>query len=199
LNFVNPEINWAGLYAFNVYVRGIPHVIVVDDAVTAGKNGKKPDFAQIGGDNSIWGALLEKAWAKANGNYERISLGSNTEAVEFLTNAPYKYYQVKKLNAESIWTMASEADAKNFIMVLGTSSESGSDKDNCLFNLPCGHAYSLIGVVTVWSADKTQSQRLFKVRNPWRKENGYSGSWKDDAPIWKTVGADGLTFAQQAG
>jgi hypothetical protein len=84
-------------------------------------------------------------------------------------------------------------------MGLGTSSESGSDKDNCLYNLPCGHAFSLIGVVTVWSADRTQSQRLIKVRNPWRSENGYTGSWKDDSPIWQTVGADGLTFAQQAG
>ena len=31
--FVNEQPNNAGLYAFNVYIRGIPRVVVVDDNV----------------------------------------------------------------------------------------------------------------------------------------------------------------------
>jgi len=44
--------------------------MVVDDSIPAGTLGKKPVFAGFGSDGSIWGPLLEKAWAKTNVNYE---------------------------------------------------------------------------------------------------------------------------------
>lgn len=36
----------------------------------------------------IWVLLLEKAWAKLNGNYENIERGYNSEALRDLTGAP---------------------------------------------------------------------------------------------------------------
>jgi len=54
-----------------------------------------------------------------------------------------------------MWTKISSADGKNFIMSLGTSSRKGTDKDACAYNLPCGHAYSLLGVATVYNKDGT--------------------------------------------
>jgi len=147
--FVNPTINWAGLYAFNVFIRGIPHLVVVDDSIPAGSKGKNPDFASIGLDNSLWGPLLEKAFAKANGAYEFIEGGQPYEAIDFLTSAPHYYTSLKKLDASSMWEKVKAADGKNFIMGIGTPSSPGGDSDVCKFNLPCGHAYSLLGVVTV--------------------------------------------------
>jgi len=84
---VNHLNNWAGIYGANVHIRGIPYLIPVDDAVPAGKYGRTPTFAKVGKDYSIWGPLLEKAWAKVNGNYENIEGGNVVEAVSFLTNA----------------------------------------------------------------------------------------------------------------
>jgi len=74
--FVNKEKNNAGLYAFNVYVRGIPRIVVVDDYVPFDRISKQPIFTKTSGDWSLWPSLLEKAWAKVNGNYERIGGGS---------------------------------------------------------------------------------------------------------------------------
>ncbi|CDW72641.1 calpain family cysteine protease containing protein [Stylonychia lemnae] len=195
---VNPQINWAGLYAFNVFIRGIPHVLVVDDSIPTGIYGKKPIFAGIGSDNSIWGPLLEKAWAKTNVNYEMTIGGYPNEAYTFLTNMPNMLYLMSDVNTASMWTILSQADAKNWIMSINTPASPGGDKDYCEFNLPCTHAYSLLSTVTVYNKDKSQSFNLIKIRNPWKQDSGFSGSFADSSPIWETVGLGGKTYAQQA-
>jgi hypothetical protein len=68
-----PYKNPAGVIAFNVWVRGLPTILVVDDYVPVGNSG--PAFAKLGTDGSTWVMSLEKAWAKLNGNYERIQSG----------------------------------------------------------------------------------------------------------------------------
>lgn len=192
--FVNPQVNYAGLYAFNVYIRGIPHQIVVDDAVPAGNYGKSPVFAGFGSDGSIWGPLLEKAWAKANGNYEKIISGNSYEAWDFVTSAPHDHIYLTTLSTDAMWTKVSAADNANNIMALGTY-QGGGDTTACAFNLPCGHAYSLISVATVFNSDRTEKIQLYKVRNPWRVDNAFGGSFADGAAVWTTVGADGKTYA----
>lgn len=76
-------------------------------------------------------------------------------------------------------------------MSLGTSG--GSDKEKCKFNLPCRHLYTLLDVQTVVSNDKSKQYRLYKFRNPWKVDYGFSGAWNDTAKIWK---ADGETYDQ---
>ena len=85
---MNEKINWAGLYVFNVYIKGAPYIIVVDDSFPV--INYQPVFAGLGSDKSIWGMLLEKAFAKINGNYENLNAGYTFEGIEFLTNAPTK-------------------------------------------------------------------------------------------------------------
>ncbi|CDW79186.1 calpain family cysteine protease containing protein [Stylonychia lemnae] len=194
--FVNPSINWGGLYAFNVFIRGVPYVVDVDDAIPAGKYGKASIFAGIGSDKSIWGPLLEKAWSKVNGNYERISAGQTGEAISFLTNAPYQYYNVSLLNAPSMWKLISEGDAKGFAMSFSTPGK--SDKTVCSLNLPCNHAYTIIGTYQITKSDGSK-QNLYKFRNPWGIDNSFSGQYQDASTYWSAVGSNGKTYAQQAG
>ena len=80
------EVNPSGLYAFNVWVRGIPTVVTIDDQVPFSSFG--PSFAKQGSDGSIWASLMEKLWAKVNGNFENTSGGFPSEAFSLLTNAP---------------------------------------------------------------------------------------------------------------
>ena len=61
-------------------------------------NQSNPVFARFGLDNSMWGPLIEKAWAKVNGNYEAINTGLGLEAFAFLTNTPSRYYFVNRLD-----------------------------------------------------------------------------------------------------
>lgn len=51
----------------------------------------------------MWGPLLEKAWAKVNGNYERIEGGYGREAFSFLTNNPSRTYFMSKLTNDTLY------------------------------------------------------------------------------------------------
>jgi hypothetical protein len=66
------ESNTAGIFAANVYIKGIPTTISVDDYLPVNKTTGKLVFAQQSVTGSVWAALFEKIWAKVNANYETI-------------------------------------------------------------------------------------------------------------------------------
>lgn len=68
------------------FVKGRPEDITIDDTLPVYSN--KPAFAKPTPDGGWWLPLLEKAFAKANVNYEAISSGTQAEAAQFLTGAP---------------------------------------------------------------------------------------------------------------
>jgi hypothetical protein len=62
-----------------MYIRGKPTIVVIDDYIPFMNGGttseSMPIFANIGVDGALWGPLLEKVWAKINGNYESTAAG----------------------------------------------------------------------------------------------------------------------------
>ena len=74
----------------NIYALGVPYTIYVDDYLPFRSNGDSL-FAQIGSDNALWGAILEKAIAKYVGNYWHFNTGQNFDAVAFFNGSPYYY------------------------------------------------------------------------------------------------------------
>lgn len=72
------SINGGGVFAMRIYVKGVPTVVAVDDYIpfynAYGQNSKWtlywPQFTKQAKDGSIWGMLMEKVYAKVNGNYE---------------------------------------------------------------------------------------------------------------------------------
>lgn len=75
--FVVQEANTSGLLAFNVFIRGKPQIVTIDDTIAfLSAEGKViPAFAQIGMDGALFGPLIEKLWAKINGSYEKTTAG----------------------------------------------------------------------------------------------------------------------------
>lgn len=103
-NFLTPDKNAAGIYAFNFWIRGIPTLFVVDDNLPWDANNNELQFSKVGLDGSLWGPLVEKAWAKAMGTYEAIGNGGvPNEAISFFTNVPITTYELKNLNVNSLW------------------------------------------------------------------------------------------------
>ena len=49
-------------------------------------------YSKLSADTPLWGALLEKAFAKRYGNYEHITEGVPSEAIRALTGAPFISY-----------------------------------------------------------------------------------------------------------
>jgi len=103
--FENKEINDQGIYGFNVWIKGVPTKIAIDDYFPGrGWNGDwELRYAQPGETGALWSSILEKLWAKVNGNYAQINGGYVPEALDFLTGVPTAVYQVDDLDEERTW------------------------------------------------------------------------------------------------
>jgi len=73
-----------------MYALGVPYTEYVDDYLPV-KNGRQI-FAGTGKDDSIWGAIVEKAFAKRYGNYLHTEGGWMATAVAQMNGSPYRTY-----------------------------------------------------------------------------------------------------------
>jgi len=73
-----------------MYKNGIYHEIVLDDHFPC--SGGRPKFSKAYKNYVCWVTILEKAWAKLHGSYERIVSGMSFNVMRDLTGAPsYEY------------------------------------------------------------------------------------------------------------
>ena len=89
--FINTETNANGIYGVDFYTLGVPHTVIVDDLLplTASEDGTHATkLAAIGADGSLWGPILEKAFAKYHGNLLHIEGGVPAMATKTLYGAP---------------------------------------------------------------------------------------------------------------
>jgi hypothetical protein len=90
--FLTNEVNEAGCYAVSLYINGEKRTVVVDDYFPYDGETKTWAFSQPSETkerrNEIWVLILEKAWAKVYGNYQRIEAGLAGEAMYPLTGCP---------------------------------------------------------------------------------------------------------------
>lgn len=69
-------------------------------------------------------------------------------------------------------------------MTCGTSSD-GTDSEYNDFNIPMGHAYSLISAHQIKNTAGQVTNRLLRIRNPWGSDTSYNGKWGDsDTASW---------------
>lgn len=140
---------------------GEQKLIFLDDMIPS-KDGKTV-FSHANGPE-LWVILLEKAWAKLHGSYERIIGGIAYETMRDITGAPGFTHEV---NEEGLFEKILEADKKDFLITAGIDM---SDYENALklrdLGLIVGHAYSLIAAAEV--KDKNgKPVKLVQLRNPW--------------------------------
>ena len=87
------------------YIRGKPWVVTVDDQMLFWHQSKYTDelvFAQPSQDgNSIWGAVLEKAWAKVKGNYVHSEAGLMVNGIRALTGVPVYEYMTAQIRNDN--------------------------------------------------------------------------------------------------
>lgn len=137
------------------------------------------------GINEIWALVLEKAWAKVFGSYQRIEAGTAGEAMYPMSGRPHRFFIHANLqNMDKLWDRILSAEKKNFPMCCSVASQAGdiSKSDVKDKNLSDGHAYSLIAA-RVLQLDNGQTERLIQIRNPWGHKE-WQGDWSDKSPIW---------------
>ena len=157
-------------------INGIWKLVLLDDYIPC--LNKDFAFTHTNG-NELWVILLEKAWAKLNGNYARIIGGDPHEIFEVLTNAYCEKFMFNKLNKEEIWLKYKNAQEKGFLMIAGTNVDDDLPIES--MGLVSGHAYTIIKVIEV----KTNSgkEKLINLRNPWGHKE-WIGDWCDSSIKW---------------
>lgn len=68
--FVSQKMNKQGVFGIKMYKNGERQTVIIDDSIPCDSDGE-PCFSKANG-NELWVMLLEKAWAKVHGSYERI-------------------------------------------------------------------------------------------------------------------------------
>jgi hypothetical protein len=143
-----------GTYAVEFYNSGTPEFVRVNNSFPVGGfNGY--EFAQPGTNGSIWGPVMEKAFAyfrKGANTYSSIGWGSPQEAYS-------------DLNQSSSWVNFTSMSDNTLFNTLSNDLAGGKAVTLCTPSSPPqlvgGHCYSLIGTATVGGVHE------YIVRNPW--------------------------------
>ena len=135
--------------------------------------------------------LMEKAWAKAYGSYERIEAGFADQVMHDLTGAPC---QLLSHDDEELWTQLLDAAAKCkyniyiyiyiYIAYVIAGSAGTTDASKELLEemgLIGNHSYGILDVRDVDTKDGPE--QLIKLRNPWG-DYEWTGDWSDSSTNW---------------
>jgi hypothetical protein len=112
--FHHKKYTHEGIFALQVYVKGRPEDVTVDDLFPIYNN--QLAFAKPSEDGGWWVPLLEKAFAKVNINYEMTSSGSQAEAARFLTGAPSREFKLNYQTLDELWDSLTMNLRKDFVI-----------------------------------------------------------------------------------
>lgn len=187
--FVSKTTNKHGLYAVNLCVDGEWKEIEIDDYLPCGSETSGPCFSRATG-NEIWVPILEKAWAKVLGSYERVENGNSLDAFRDLTGAPTE--EVKA--TEQVWEKLVEGTIKGFIMCAHAGTTKASQRLLESMGLVGAHAYAVIQTAEVQT--KTGKVKLVELRNPWSSLE-WKGDWSDHSDKWTPELKKKLNFTEE--
>lgn len=160
-----------------MYLNGEKTEIIVDDFIPVYENSKDIAFSRSSTD-SIWIQLLEKAWAKANGGYDKIVFGLSSEVLRAITGAPVFTLDHDNCKTEDVWKNLKDGVRNGYAMLCSLDSEKYNYEDhNCISNF----SYNVIGTYKINTSNG--NVKLIKIRNPW-KNFDWEGDWSDESDLW---------------
>ena len=111
----------------------------------------RPCFAKAHGPE-LWVIILEKAWAKLHGSYERIESGIGSDVMRDLTGAPS--YVLQTANEKDLADKLLDFDSRDYIMSASCNAKDRVQAEKIeKLGLIAAHAYSLIAVQRVAAGD----------------------------------------------
>lgn len=137
-------------------------------------------FAQNRDQNETWVPLLEKAYAKAHGDYSALAGGWIGECLEDVSGGvTTELFTSDILDTEAFWEDELSKINKEFLFGCSTGlMEYGYGKREGITE---GHAYNVLETRTL-----KNGTRLVKLRNPWGKvkKGTWEGAWSDGSKEW---------------
>jgi hypothetical protein len=147
----NDEINASGCYVVTLCVNGYSQDIIIDDFLPVNPGSSQVAFARSreqDGKGAIWVSLIEKAWAKLNGNYDRVSMGTVDLGFIHLLGVPslgYKHLELKNAQGrEFLWGRLIDAQNNGHLMTSGTADSTLKTEELMRNNLRANHCYTVL-------------------------------------------------------
>lgn len=195
-------MNKEGVVPVIMFVKGLPKVIVLDDALPLeffSDNAYEFQFCRMGKDGSAWAMFLEKAWAKINGYYHKVEFGTWGEAMRALIGAPTRYYSTQKIKDPlRVFEMIQQGGDSD-IRSATTTSKMAKDKrmqqklpQKNLYGLQPLHSYQILGAYDL--EGRNGPVKLIRMKSSWQKET-YMGPWSDFDERWTQEMRQQIPFA----
>lgn len=209
--FLIKTINKAGIYAIRFFIDGEIKKIIIDDMIPFDNYANKPAFTKLPSSHNIWTIVMEKAWAKFLGNYQRTISGVPNDVFSILTGAPSQHFSTKKFKDNNEikikkWKMISDFYLKDYLICCSTHSEHFYEKYNDKdinfqlqehikiieeirgLGLVTNHAYSVL----LCHEEKIDGEdvKLIKIRNPWGVLN--NNKFNFDSVLMKSTKYKGI-------
>ena len=141
--FAITEMNEQGIWAVKLYKNGEHAEVVMDNFVPCLDG--EPCFSKANG-NELWVIILEKAWAKLHGCYERIEAGFAHEVMRDLTGAPSYDLEIEE---EGLFEKLLDYDRKNYMMAASAGATEASAEALEELGLVAQHSYGLLAAKVV--------------------------------------------------
>lgn len=130
--------NQQGVFSVWLNCNGEWKNIVIDDRFPCLESG--PAFSRANGEE-LWVIIMEKAYAKLYGSYQRIEGGNPSMALRDLTGAPYE--NKDECTVDELWTFLWDCYLKKFLLTCYTKSTATTEEENQL-GILSGHAYAIL-------------------------------------------------------
>lgn len=131
-------------------------------------------FAKCADSNETWLPLMEKAFAKAHGDYTAIEAGFTGEGVEDLTGGVTSELMVTDILDRDRFWRDELLQVNKELLFAGSINGVEAPVVN---GIVTGHAYSVLQAI------EANGQRLVQLRNPWGQTE-WDGAWSDGSPEW---------------
>lgn len=175
--------NYCGIFCFRFWLFGKWYEVVIDDFLPVHTYNNRLVFVSNKNEpNEFWAPLVEKAYAKINGNYHNLSGGYTIDALVDLSGGIDEIYEIDTKDRNSInygWELLQKA--KTMGSMCGTSFSTGVSEEKIANGLVGGHAYTILDSFIV----AKNKIRLVCLRNPWGQSE-WSGAWSDKSSNWNT-------------
>ncbi len=122
--FITDVTNEFGVYAVKLTKNGEAREVVIDDYFPCHSYGECC-FTKAKG-NELWVLILEKAWAKLHGSYERIEAGLAHNVMRDLTGAPSFDIDIEQYGKDKLWERLLISDQKQYVIAASVGSTEAS-------------------------------------------------------------------------
>lgn len=174
--FVTDEMSPVGIFEVFFYHNGIKKTIILDDYFPC-KPYSGPIYTKTG-DDELWVAILEKAYAQLYGCYERLVSGTPYHAFTDLTGNPTELYDLSdNEHTNGLWEklLAWNRSEEN---LMSAACEEAAQANPEEAGLMMDHSYTILDAKIA-----NGYPQLLQIRNPWG-HGEWKGDWSDFSPLW---------------